>query len=502
MPLDPSIALGGQRPAQQQDPLAGLASLMQLVHVVQQNRKLDAEAERLGQRTPLELALLRAQTENQQSQVPQHQAAAVKAQLETAQRASEMQGQRTLLDLINPRSDRYTQFQGGPAPQMADSEGDALQRMGYRLNADGTVTPLPNSEQTRNTPQRTLVPNHADYNMALLQADPKTFLTERIKAQNSPEQFASATPGSQVYSRRTGAMAGPQVPFAERAPQAPVVRPVPDASSATGYSYQDMRNPGSPLAPAPAPATQGRQRPAPANYMWDEDGSKVVPIPGGPADPENPAVGSREAVFTGRMLLGANQASKALENITKLPIMSDTGIFGGRQQGKGLMEATKEVLAQKVTSQEAQTYNVMTTGLQRSLAAIEAAGLMPSGSLTHQMDAVLLKAGDTHLTKIIKLAETRQIVEAGLETTLASPRLPKSQRDHANELLAKIRTAVPFTPYEASQLVETQATNPTATMRSLLDKAKTSPAPAAAGGLTPAEEARYQELLRKQSGAQ
>ncbi|MBF9666383.1 hypothetical protein IAI38_11655, partial [Streptococcus pseudopneumoniae] len=86
----------------------------------------------------------------------------------------------------------------------------------------------------------------------------------------------------------------------------------------------------------------------------------------------------------------------------------------------GILDATKEVLANKLTSQEVQSYNVMSTGFQRALASIEAAGLMPTGQLTHQMDAVIFKEGDTNFTKLQKLAQTRQIVEEGLETALSN----------------------------------------------------------------------------------
>ena len=179
-------------------------------------------------------------------------------------------------------------------------------------------------------------------------------------------------------------------------------------------------------------------------------------------------LGSREAIFIQRVLLSGNEAAKDLESVTSLPLTASTGLFGGRKQGVGLMDAAKEVLANKMTGQEAQSYNVMATGFQRSLAAIESAGLAPSGSLTHQMDSVLFKEGDTNLTKLQKLAQTRQIVEAGLETTIANPRVPKEMRDHAEEVVANIRKSVPFTQRDLSQLTKGQEDNPNLTLKDVV----------------------------------
>ena len=190
------------------------------------------------------------------------------------------------------------------------------------------------------------------------------------------------------------------------------------------------------------------------------------------------AMGSRESVFIQRVLTAGNQASKGLLNVSKLPISSDTGLFGGRHQGGSLFAAGKEVLSNEMTSQDAQRYNVLSAGFQRSLAAIEAAGLAPSGSLSHQMDAVIFKAGDSNLTKLYKMAETRQIVEAGFETILNNPRVSAGEKDHAQAILNNIKEAVPFTNENLIDLEKNQEANPDSTLQDVL-KAQ-SKAPAAA----------------------
>lgn len=183
-------------------------------------------------------------------------------------------------------------------------------------------------------------------------------------------------------------------------------------------------------------------------------------------------LGARESVFTNRILLSANEAAKDLANIARLPIKADTGIFGGRKQGPSLFDAGKEALAQSMTSQEVQSYNTRSAGLQRSMAAIEAAGLAPSGALSHQMEAVQFRAGDSQQTRLEKLAQTRQIVEAGLETTLSNPKLDDGQRKHIASIIDSLHTAIPFTIADIDNLGVLQESDPNATLASVIKQHK------------------------------
>jgi len=185
----------------------------------------------------------------------------------------------------------------------------------------------------------------------------------------------------------------------------------------------------------------------------------------------------RESQMINRVVLSGNEAVADLENISKLPLTASTGVFGGRGQAPGIMNAAKEVLANKLTSQEVQSYNVMSAGFTRSLAAIEAAGLVPSGQLTHQMDAIVFKEGDTNLTKMQRMAQTRQIVEKGLETIATNPRVPEETKKHINEIIDKAKSAVPFTQQDLMELQKRQETNPKATLKDVV-KSKPSETPA------------------------
>lgn len=222
-----------------------------------------------------------------------------------------------------------------------------------------------------------------------------------------------------------------------------------------------------------------RERFARLALQYDPNSSKVA----GGAD-----IGARESVFINRVLLSANEGARDLQNVVELPLSASTGLFGGRKQGPSILDAGREVLANKLTTEEVQEYNTMATGFQRALASIESAGLVPSGALSHQMDAVLFKEGDTNFVKLRKLAQTRQIIEAGLETTIANPRVPEETRKHAKDIVDTVRKAVPFTQQDLTRLKTAQGTNPDMTLK---DVAKTRGVVSSEsqGGAAPAQRA-------------
>lgn len=204
-------------------------------------------------------------------------------------------------------------------------------------------------------------------------------------------------------------------------------------------------------------------------------------------------MGSREAVFLSRIISAGNEAAAAAQNIMDLPIASSKGIFGSAVPDHGLLDSAKGVLANKVTSQEAQTYKVMIAGVRRNLAAIEASGLAPSGALSEQMSAVEIQEGDTQITKLRRMAELRQIVEKGLEPSLANPRVPAEQKELVQKIIDQMQAAIPFTQQDVTKLE--QSKNPELTIRDVASHSGVS-APKAAVTLAPYDdpekEARYQ----------
>lgn len=195
-------------------------------------------------------------------------------------------------------------------------------------------------------------------------------------------------------------------------------------------------------------------------------------------------LGSRERAQVFRVLAASEQALADVKNISKLKLSSSTGLFGGRTQGPGLFAATKEVLAQVSTPQEDQIYAKIALGAKRALATIEAFGQVPTESLTSQMDPVLWKKGETHLSKLHGLAGLRQAVEVGLSVIRDYPGMDKVNREKVEKDLLNLQEAVPFTHADLIDLEATQQINPKSTLEDVLkakkESARESPAVAAA----------------------
>ena len=247
---------------------------------------------------------------------------------------------------------------------------------------------------------------------------------------------------------------------------------------------------------------EAQARGIPAGYERDPNNPGALrPITGGPHDPNATSAGmdSRSSVMFNRVAASANEAVTALKNIAELPVTTSTGWFGSAQPGHSLMDSVKGVLSQKVTSQEAQDYKTMIAGVSRSLSTIETAGLAPNGSITHSMDSITLNEGDSQLTKLRKLAETRQIIEKGIEPNLSNPKLAPAQRDLITKIVSDVQQAIPFTQHDITQLQ--QSKNPNAT---LLDFARKSGLPTTPGATAqaPVKIASDADYAKLPSGAQ
>jgi flagellar basal body-associated protein FliL len=187
----------------------------------------------------------------------------------------------------------------------------------------------------------------------------------------------------------------------------------------------------------------------------------------------------RDSVYTKRIMNAADQASKDLVNIVEQPIESSTGFFGGRHQMGGLLDAAKETLVNKMSTQETQDYTIAVAGLKRVLSTIEASGLAPPGALTEAMDAVVWKEGDTNMSKLKKLAQARQIVESGLEVQLADPKVSPEQKQLMKDIITRTKDAIPYTYKQVQKFQSESQKHPKMTMNQLIAADKLSAKPAA-----------------------
>lgn len=192
----------------------------------------------------------------------------------------------------------------------------------------------------------------------------------------------------------------------------------------------------------------------------------------------------REKIFSERILTSANEAGKAIKNITELPVGASSGVFGvGGGPGHSLLGSAKGALTNSMSSQEVQDYNTMLAGVRRNLATIESVGLAPSGALTEGFSSLELRAGDTNLTKLRKLAEMRQIIDAGLEVQLADPAIPDSIKSVMHKVQDTVSKAVPYTQSDVTTLQRAQRRNPDLTLEQLIGQQGLRPGnDASAGG--------------------
>jgi hypothetical protein len=222
----------------------------------------------------------------------------------------------------------------------------------------------------------------------------------------------------------------------------------------------------------------------PVYKLIDKDTGETINPDVGTVVPKGGAagLGGREGVMFQRVLSSANSALEALKNISELPVGASTGTFGiGASPGQSLFASAKGALTNKLAPQEVQDYNTMLAGVGRNLSTIEAAGLAPNGSLTHSMDSIQLREGDSQITKMRKLAEMRQIIIKGIETNLDNPKLPDEQKSRIKQIIEDTKTAIPFTQSDITKLQQKQNANPSYTFQDLM-KEKGLGAPASQNG--------------------
>jgi broad specificity phosphatase PhoE len=186
------------------------------------------------------------------------------------------------------------------------------------------------------------------------------------------------------------------------------------------------------------------------------DNTQLVPITGGPQDPNTPGkLGSREVQVLQRVITAARNTVSDLQNIMALPSGASLGVFGtgvGGSPGASLMDATVDTLKNTVADEEVRDYNAMLGGFTTQLSTMERQGLNGSGALAQQYETLLLRPEDTVLNKMRKLALVRQTVENSLEPHLYSNRLPPSLKAYVGNLITSVKQAVPFTPRDVSLL--------------------------------------------------
>jgi hypothetical protein len=176
----------------------------------------------------------------------------------------------------------------------------------------------------------------------------------------------------------------------------------------------------------------------------------------------------QQASANRRLLIAGNEVRNAVKNIVDLPTDTDTGVFGGRKQGPGLMDATKEAMATKLTAESANNLDIMMDGVDRALAVLSSGGAATGlVGLTEKFKNLRMRFGYTLRTKAHALAEMRQIADSAMEVLLVDPSIAKEQKDLAEKGLNEIRTAIPYTHSQLIQLEKMQDQKPSSTFRDM-----------------------------------
>lgn len=161
--------------------------------------------------------------------------------------------------------------------------------------------------------------------------------------------------------------------------------------------------------------------------------------------------GARPEIITNRILMSARTAISDLHNITLLPSGARSS-FWGDDPGHSLFDVSRKLLEKEVSTQDVQTYDAASAGIERSLANIEGFGSIPNNAFSGQMARYALKEGDTELTKLYKLASVRQVTENGLATLLDSKFIGAQQKASAQALLDHLKEVIPFEPSDIIKL--------------------------------------------------
>jgi hypothetical protein len=182
--------------------------------------------------------------------------------------------------------------------------------------------------------------------------------------------------------------------------------------------------------------------------------------------------GGRAAAQVGRMIGAAKDVATGLNNVSQLPITASTGLMGligGNQEAHSLFDATRTVLANQMTPQEVQSTKAMYVGIAKAIGTLDAGGLQTSDTFLKQIGGLLPADGDTHLTKLLKLAELRQQADNALESQLNGPLLSSQQKVYAKELRASLAKSIPWSPTDVLAL--TKSSDPNAKISDFASKA-------------------------------
>jgi len=197
-------------------------------------------------------------------------------------------------------------------------------------------------------------------------------------------------------------------------------------------------------------------------YYAHRDGSPIMgqdgqPLPAPP--PRAAGAGARRGDaygFGAIVSTAANEAAASIENLVGLSRDSTTGIFQGRNT-TGLLNSPLGVMANVVTSEDTQRYNVELANFGKFLAQVQRGGrVVPVADIEASQRAFAIKEGDSYGTVLTKLAAMRQQLERALEVRIADPNTPDELKPIFRRNAEDIARAIPFSVNDVNRYLQSR----------------------------------------------
>jgi hypothetical protein len=156
------------------------------------------------------------------------------------------------------------------------------------------------------------------------------------------------------------------------------------------------------------------------------------------------ALGGYAQQFEDLTAIATNEAALAAQALVKAPF-ANTGLFQGRNTS-GLLDAPIGVLANTLTSESVQQYNVIMGNMGTNITKVLYGGrVVPVKVQEAFNNRFALKQGDNAFTVLLKMADMRQTFERAIEVKLANPNLSPEIKEIYKKTEKEFIDAVPFT---------------------------------------------------------
>lgn len=281
--------------------------------------------------------------------------------------------------------------------------------------------------------------------------DPNTSADQAFRADAvlSPGANPSQAVGDQLVPRfAPGAATG----------QGPIVQtPVSQANIAEKNASAQLHTAEATNPTAFHTGSGGPDGKPPSGFQWavNDDGTPKVdangqralaPITGGSQDPN--FVRPMSAVERRYFQTSINSATGAiaeLGNVMNLKTGANAGVLGiGAHNGESALSTAALAARNAIAPEDVQLYNTRINNLSRMMATVENTGRMPPGTAVEAINQMQLQPGDTEATRLTKIAQGRQNLDAALNSWLHTAPLNADAKSYVYDLLSKLHTTIPF----------------------------------------------------------